>query len=252
MKLGKYLIDPITDYLHVDDIVYFVPHRILHYFPLHALPYDGKPLIENNPVAYSPSATLLDFCRKKGSGKLDNCAFFGVDFTDEAIELAGVMKQTPILDFQVTKENVTRKCEKADIIHFSCHGNFNAKNPLFSEIVLYNNQSLTARDIFDMRINPEIVTLSCCQTGLVSHGEGDDLMGLTRAFIYAGAPTTIVSLWEVRADSTLELMKKFYSLLKQGKEKVVALSEAQKFIIEKDDYTNPFYWAPFKLVGDWE
>ena len=252
MELGKYLLDPVADYLHAEDIVYFVPHRLLHYFPLHALQFEGKPLIENNPVAYSPSATLLEFCRKKGSGKLDNCAFFGVDFTDEAIELADLMKQTPILDFQVTKDNVIERCEKADIIHFSCHGNFNAQYPLFSGIMLYNNQSLTARDIFDMRINPELVTLSCCQSGLASHGKGDDLMGLTRAFIYAGTPTAIVGLWEVRADSTIELMKKFYFLLKQGNEKVVALREAQRFIMKECEFDHPFYWAPFKLVGDWE
>lgn len=93
---------------------------------------------------------------------------------------------------------------------------------------------------------------SACQTGLNQRSPGDELIGLTRAFIYAGAPSVIVSLWSVDAHSTQELMHEFYTLLKNGTDKATALQEAQKRIMEKEGYSHPYYWAPFVLVGDWE
>lgn len=78
------------------------------------------------------------------------------------------------------------------------------------------------------------------------------MIGLTRAFLYAGAPSVIVSLWSVDVRSTQELMLEFYTLLKKGVDKATALQEAQKKIMKKEGYSHPYYWAPFVLVGDWE
>ncbi len=81
---------------------------------------------------------------------------------------------------------------------------------------------------------------------------GDELIGLTRAFLYAGAPSVVVSLWSVNARSTHELMLEFYRHLKKGADKATALQKAQKVIMEKKEYTHPYYWAPFVLVGGWQ
>jgi len=150
-----------------------------------------------------------------------------------------------------TKDKVIEKFTDKDVIHFSCHGYFDDADPLSSGVKLYDSV-LTAREIFDMRLNTELVTLSACQTGLNQRSPGDELIGLTRAFIYAGAPSVIVSLWSVDAHSTQELMHEFYTLLKNGTDKATALQEAQKRIMEKEGYSHPYYWAPFVLVGDWE
>jgi len=138
-----------------------------------------------------------------------------------------------------------------DIIHFSCHGYFDDLDPLSSGVELHNKEKLTAREIFNMRLNAELVTLSACETGLNEIKPGGELIGLTRSLLYAGTPSVIVSLWIVDSTSTQELMLEFYRLLKNGKDKADALKEAQIKIMEKPEYSHPYYWAPFILVGDW-
>jgi CHAT domain-containing protein len=103
-----------------------------------------------------------------------------------------------------------------------------------------------------MRLNTTLVTLSACQTGINERSPGDKLIGLTRAFLYAGSPSVIVSLWSVDADSTHELMLEFYTRLLKGLDKATALQESQKNIRERQVHSHPHYWAPFILVGDWE
>ena len=248
LDLSRYLIEPISEYLSQSDMIYFVPYSLLHYIPLHILELNGEPLIKKHAVAYSPSASLLKFCKNKGSGALKSCASFGIVFKEEAKIIAELFNTKAYLD--ATKNEVLENIDK-DILHFSCHGYFDNADPLSSGVVLHN-EVLPAKEIFNLRLNSELVTLSACQTGLNERKPGDELIGLTRAFLYAGAPSVIVSLWSVDARSTQELMLEFYKLLKNGKDKATALQEAQRKIMENKEYSYPYYWAPFVLVGDWE
>jgi CHAT domain-containing protein len=249
LDLSQYLIEPVSEYLNKGDLIYFIPYGTLHYLPMHALNINGEPLIQGHPVCYAPSASTISFCRDKGTDKLEDCASFGTVFEEEAKEVAQLFDTKPYLRKKANKKNVM-KCLGKDIIHLSCHGSFDELDPLSSGVQLHGKEVLTAREIFNMKIDSELVTLSACQTGLNERKPGDELIGLTRAFLYAGAPSVVVSLWSVNAFSTLELMLKFYELLKSGKEKVVALQEAQKEISKV--YKHPYYWAPFILVGDWQ
>ncbi|HWQ96211.1 MAG TPA: CHAT domain-containing protein [Candidatus Methylomirabilis sp.] len=249
LDLSNYLIEPISEYLSKSDLIYFVPYNLLHYIPLHALELNSEPLIKKHAVAYLPSASLLKFCKNKGSGTLKSCTSFGIVFKKEAERIAELFNTKAHLD--VSKNKVLENIDK-DILHFSCHGYFDNMNPLSSGVVLHNNEVLPASEIFNLRLNSELVTLSACQTGLNERKPGDELIGLTRAFIYAGAPSVIVSLWSVNARSTQELMLEFYKLLKNGEDKATALQLAQKKIMKKKEYSHPYYWAPFVLVGDWE
>ena len=124
--------------------------------------------------------------------------------------VANFFNTKPFLN--AAKNTVVENINK-DILHFSCHGYFNNTDPLSSGIELQDS-ILTAREIFDLRLNSELVTLSACQTGLNESKPGDELIGLTRSLIYAGAASVIVSLWSVDARSTQELMLEFYKLLK--------------------------------------
>ncbi|GAG68707.1 unnamed protein product [marine sediment metagenome] len=250
LGLSNYLIDPISKYLTKGDLIYFIPYGLLHYLPLHVLKMNGEPLIKNNPVAYLPSASLIRFCQNKGSGKLESCASFGVDFEDEAEKVAELFRVKPYIGSAVVKEKVIEACNNKDIIHFSCHGMFDNSDPLSSGVKLYNNEIFTTREIFNLKLNTELVALSACQTGINKRSPGDELVGLTRAFLYAGAPSVIVSLWSVNAKSTQELMLEFYKFIKNGENKATALQNAQKVIMER--YSHPYYWAPFVLIGDWE
>jgi len=251
MQLSRCLIEPISEMLVEGDLICFIPYGLLHYVPLHALEKGGKVLIEDHAVVYCPSASLLRLCKNKGNRRLASCVSFGVDFIKEAEDIATLFGTRATIGMSATKEEVVRYCRDKDVIHFSCHGYFNERDPLSSGIQLWDG-ILSAREIFEMRLDAGLVSLSACETGLNERRPGDELIGLARAFIYAGSPSLMVSLWSVDSDSTRELMVKFYENIRNGLDKAIALQEAQKSIKEKPEYSNPYYWAPFILIGEWE
>jgi CHAT domain-containing protein/tetratricopeptide (TPR) repeat protein len=248
VELSKYLIEPIADQLLTADLICFIPYGLLHKIPLHSLLLNNEPLINNHAVSYCPSSSLLTFLHGKGTGSLETCSAFGVEFEDEAKEVADLFDT--IAHQKITKEKVFEYVDK-DILHFSCHGRFDDLDPLSSGIVLQDG-TLTARDIFNRKLNSSLVTLSACQTGINERKAGDELIGLTRSFLYAGIPSIIVSLWSVKADSTKELMVEFYKQIRNGKGKAAALQAAQKKIMQTPRFEHPHYWAPFVLIGDWQ
>jgi CHAT domain-containing protein/Tfp pilus assembly protein PilF len=257
-KLSKFFVEPISDFLAQETGVVFVPHNILHTIPLHVLLVHGLPIIMRHPVTYCPSTSLLMFFRNRRPRSLRTCSSFGVDFPWEAEDVAKIFDTNPLQD--ATKDIVLENLD-TDVLHFSCHGFFNKKDPLSSGILLHDNKYpeardvLTAREIFKLRLNAELVTLSACQTGMNEIKQGDEAFGLTRAFLYAGAASVLVTLWSVNALSTEVFMKKFYTELKNGKDKATALQLAQIALMEDKnhpEWKHPYYWAPFVLVGDWE
>ena len=247
---GDFLIKAIIEYIERFDIICFIPHNILHYLPFHALIYRGKSIISFKPIFYSPTFSVLLFCNKRRKIKINSYSFFGIEFVEEAKELAKIYNSQPILNEEATIENVIKLSKISNILHFACHGYFNPKNPLYSGIKLYN-ELLTANFVLNnFSINTELVTLSACETGINKIYRGDELVGLTRAFLYAGASSAIVSLWKVYDQSTKELMSIFYKNLKKGKSKVESLQIAQIEIMrKKPDF---YHWAPFVLIGKWQ
>jgi CHAT domain-containing protein len=134
-----------------------------------------------------------------------------------------------------------------DIIHFATHGLLDSSSPLFSSLI-FADRRLNVYEIFDLNLKAYLVCLSACKTGLGEDANGDELVGLSRAFIYAGTPTICSSLWDVSDVSTSELMARFYFHMKDN-DKSEALRLAQIDIMKK--YRHPFFWAPFVLTGDW-
>jgi CHAT domain-containing protein len=116
---------------------------------------------------------------------------------------------------------------------------------------------LSARQIMRMRLPSELISLSACETAMSDVSEGDELLGLIRAFLYAGAPSVVASLWKVDARSTRDLMVGFYRHLRQAYldsgtiDKPEALRQAQLRVMEREGARSSFHWAPFILVGDW-
>jgi len=108
---------------------------------------------------------------------------------------------------------------------------------------------LTMSEIFGLKTNAEMVVLSACTTALGEEVPGEGLVGLTRAFMYAGTPSVVASLWSVDDPATAKLMTSYYRYLKQGRDKAQALSLAKRELRRKG-YYNPFYWAPFILHGE--
>ncbi|HEY6230402.1 MAG TPA: CHAT domain-containing tetratricopeptide repeat protein [Pyrinomonadaceae bacterium] len=166
------------------------------------------------------------------------------------------------LDLDASEDNVdTRDISKYRVLHIATHGLLNAERPQFTGVVLslVGNKNedgfLRTDEVFNLKLGSPLVMLSACETGLGKEKRGEGVMGLTRAFMYAGAPTVGVSLWSVADKSTAELMTDFYKRLLGPSASPVAASsamrEAQLAMIAGKKYSAPFYWAPFVLVGDW-
>jgi len=133
----------------------------------------------------------------------------------------------PILDKNATRERLIKEAAGKDIIHLSCHGYFNPQEPLNSGLLL-SDGLLTVKDIFGMSMDADLLALSACETGINEQKPGDELVGLTRAFLYTGTRSVMVTLWSVSAKSTFILMDSFYEKLKTEKiSKAKALQEIQ-------------------------
>jgi CHAT domain-containing protein len=251
------------------------------------LPY----LVKKYPVSYAQSASVLKSLlaeRKKdkeiypGDKKLiafgdpvyenenDSShasakAYKRLEYSAKEIEnIASFFKKGNVeiyLRDDATEENVKREGElkKFNYIHFATHGIIDESKPDFSSLVLTRNNNseedgfLRASEIFNLNLNADLVVLSACQTGLGKLIRGEGMVGLTRAFMYAGTPTLMVSLWSVSDISTATLMGEFYrNLVKEKLSKTDALRKAQLSMLGNEKFAHPFYWAPFVLVGDWK
>ncbi|MCA1567816.1 MAG: CHAT domain-containing protein [Acidobacteria bacterium] len=164
------------------------------------------------------------------------------------------------LDLDASENKVkTTDVSKYRILHVATHGLLNTERPQFTGVVLSlvgNREGdgfLRTDEIFNLRLGSPLVMLSACETGLGRERRGEGVIGLTRAFMYAGAPTVGVSLWSVSDKSTADLMTDFYRrlLTKGSPAPAAAMRAAQVAMIEGKKYSAPFYWAPFVLVGDW-
>ena len=153
--------------------------------------------------------------------------------------------------------------ESRRLVHFACHGLLDERFPLNSALALtmpekpaegQDNGLLQAWEIFEsVRLDADLVTLSACDTGLGREMAGEGLIGLTRAFQYAGARSVLASLWGVADRSTAGFMQSFYGYLHSGKPKDEALRAAQiDHIRERAGPSHPFHWAAFQLTGDWQ
>jgi CHAT domain-containing protein len=149
---------------------------------------------------------------------------------------------------------ISRNLEGFRYIHFATHGFFSALQPEESALVLHPGERgdclLSAATIMKLRLRADVVGLSACQSaqGRIRYGEG--LIGLARAFLYAGARSVCASLWEVADAATAELMTAYYrNLVERGMESAVALQAAQLELMDSSKYGSPYYWAPFILVG---
>jgi CHAT domain-containing protein len=177
-----------------------------------------------------------------------------------------------------TKHRVIQELASVQVIHLSCHGIFASdrgwKDPLQSGLLLADGRRsrveserlrkqpeefrdclLTARDIYNLRLEADLVTLGACSTGRAQVEAGDDLLGLSRAWLYAGTPSLLASLWNVNTKSSHRLLQVFYQQwLGAGQPKWRALQLAQHALLKDADnaeYQHPYHWAPFVLIGDW-
>lgn len=165
------------------------------------------------------------------------------------------------LDFHASKAAVTSgSLSQYRILHFATHGLLDSEHPQLSGLVLslvdkqgnFENGFLQLQDIYNLNVSADLVVLSACKTALGKEIKGEGLVGLTRGFMYAGAPRVVASLWDVDDVATAELMKRFYkSMLIQGERPGAALRQAQMEMQQQKRWRSPYYWGAFVLLGDW-
>jgi CHAT domain-containing protein len=147
--------------------------------------------------------------------------------------------------------------EKYKVLHFATHGFVNSEKPELSGILLAQDSTgnqdgvLYSGEIYNLKLNADLVVLSACETGLGKINKGEGIIGLTRALLYAGSKNIIVSLWQVSDESTSDLMIDFYNNLLNTKNKSYGdpLRKAKLKMISEGKFAHPFYWSPFILVG---
>jgi len=242
-----------------------VPHDALHYLPFQALMSgSNRYLLQDVPLYYYTSASLMQFTRAKAqAGPSSFFALGNPDFHNITLSLRYAQREalginalfpgsTLATGPAATKTAVRDALANHNILHFATHADFDEADPLGSALLLAgppgSENRLEVQEVFGLDLHASLVVLSACDTGLGKLSRADELTGMLRAFIYAGTPSVITTLWQVNDRAAYELMQEFYQHLKAERNKAEALRQAQLAIMQK--YPQPYYWAAYQLTGE--
>jgi CHAT domain-containing protein len=292
--LSARLLHPIADRIPDGSLLVVVPHGPMHYLPLGALKLpNDKYLIEEHAIVVLPALGLLKKCRENNRKRLNTMLAMGNPVSglglfpplphaeSEVRALTKLYGQDArmLTGDQATESAVIGLLPDFDILHFATQGKLDPQSPSNGALLFATGDGfdgrLTVREIRELRLRANLVVLSACETstGALRPGRlvspGDDIVGLCRAFITAGVPSVVCSLWQATDESTSQTMHDFHQHLRAGKNKAQALRAAQVTMMAKrvrlriDDRNgestqkkvvsgdHPFFWAPFVLFGDW-
>jgi CHAT domain-containing protein len=251
-NLYQELLAPIRELLEGQHLV-FVPHGLLHYVPFHAL-HDGTSyLVDRYSISYAPSASVYAVCQTKPVNGSGDSLVLGVPDAQapsiriEVEALSKILPNAKLFVGEAATEDVLRTYGRSSrLVHIATHGYFRQDNPMFSSIRL-GGSHLSLYDISHLQLPAELIVLSGCATGLNVVTPGDELMGLVRGLLQAGAQSLILSLWDVHDESTKEFMIGFYTRLQKDRCKAQAMQATMLELRER--YPHPYHWAPFSLIG---
>jgi len=243
-----------------------IPHGSLHYLAFATLGDGRDYLVDRHPLFYLPAASVLRYtlARRQTDKNLRVLAIGNPDLGNRSLDLPFAEREAATLQWNypqvttLTRERATESwvrdhISEFGIIHLASHGEFDPVNPLFSAVRLAPDEKsdgrLQAEEVFGLEIKADLVVLSACQTGLGDIRAGDDVVGMNRAFIFAGTHSLMSSLWRVSDVSTAILMKQFYrEYTRSGK----ADSLRKATLHVKNRYPHPGYWGAFVLTGDYQ
>jgi CHAT domain-containing protein len=263
------LFAPIAETIKTRKLV-LVPHNLLHYVPFAALHNreTGHDLVDDYILTYAPSVSALRFLRAKETPVDGSALVLGDPASPlpglrklpgaerEATTIAHTLGVTPRLGADARESLLYGLGGKTDLVHLAAHGLYDAANPLFSRIALAagdsQDGSLTVDEILSSvdLTGVNLVVLSACRTAVGARSGGDEVVGLTRALLYAGTPGVLSTLWNIDDAASVGLMDEFYHRLQDGATAAEALREAQLAIKKTERFSDPKYWAAFTLHGD--
>lgn len=257
--LYRALILPVEAHLAGCTRLIVIPDGPLHGVPFHALHSGEHYLVERCEVTACPASSLLRLCEERArrpatvndfptalivahsdGGRLPYVL-------DEARAVGALLPGEVFLEERATREVLQRAAARHTLVHIAAHGEARLDNPAFAHLRLADGQ-LSTIDVFNLRLRGATVVLSGCETGRSVVTDGEELIGLSRGFLYAGAATLVQSLWRVDDGSTADLMVRFYEGLRNDLTKAAALRRAQRALLRQ--HPHPYFWAPFQILGD--
>ncbi|HLW76786.1 MAG TPA: CHAT domain-containing protein [Bryobacteraceae bacterium] len=272
-ELSEILLGPVRPLLNQNARLILVPDQSLHSLNFETLPDPDNPsryLIERATVAVAPSLGVLTSPRApQPSGSTAEKSILLIGDPDSAIEeyprLPFASKEISLIEQSFPPQSslviegaranpaAYRDNDPARFrfIHFAAHASANRENPLDSALILSRNASgyaLSARDVMNLPLHADLVTLSACRSAGARQYSGEGLVGLSWAFLRAGAANVVAGLWDVNDLSTADLMAGFYADLAHGSTPSAALRDAKlRLLHTAGAYRKPFYWGPFQL-----
>lgn len=250
-RLYDQLIQALEHRMRMRRRLVIVPYGALHYLPFHLLHSGADYLIEKYEVVILPSASLITRqVPARPSGALVLAHSWAGRLPQTQAEAQIVQR---LFGGQVYSDHAARRtllrAAPAQVLHIVAHGEHRLDQPELSYIQLADGQLYTD-DLLQHDLSYELVTLSACETGRASVVAGDELIGLGRGMLYAGAGALIVSLWRVADTMTVDLMARMYQELRAGNSKAAALRSAQCAALHTNPQPHPAFWGAFQLVGD--
>ena len=268
-RLYDLLLRPVASALESCEHLTIVPYGMLHYLPFHCL-FDGVQfVVERLDVSYLTSAALMEICHQRGQRAevnripLKKSLVMGLSdggrlafAVQEAEAVAQQLGAPGILNQDATTTLLQEAGANSPIVHIAAHGLFRLDAPNFSHIKLADRQ-LSTIEVFNLDLSScTLVTLSACETGRAIVGGVDEVIGLGRGFLYAGAASLMPTLWKVDDASSAELMEMYYQALLSDYGKAAALAGAQRAFLVRARTSiisyrvHPYFWAGFHLIGD--
>jgi CHAT domain-containing protein len=285
MWLSRTLIAPVAEKVPEGTHLVIVPHAILNYLPFELLLDDrGRHLIERNTVSYAPSVASLAYLRHRAGEAPSSGTVLAVGSPAtpatthatqrDALASVSLLKPLPHTRAEIrrvasmfrpqsrllegdaaTEEALRAGLDRVGVLHIATHALIDEEHPDRSGLALTpgaggSDGILQTREVYRLDLDAALVTLSACQTALGREVTGEGLVGLSRAFFYAGANAVMASLWSVNDASTSALMEQVYERIREGASIDLALADAKRaFLRGGIEYRHPYYWAPFIVTG---
>jgi CHAT domain-containing protein len=264
---GSLFPEEVCERLHPDHTLIIVPTHQLYGLPFQALIDGDTPLIEMTQVLYTQSLSTLLETMKRTPARVDDgqpgLILAQSEFTTGGYpallhieyEVDAINRRNPAIsrypDGELSRQLLrqagqTGPLSQAKLLHIATHAHYDAETGAYTGLLL-GEDILDIEDIYDWKLQAQLVTLSACQTGMGRWYYGDEIVGITQAFLSAGARSVIASLWQVADEHAADLMAELYTQLENCGEPTKALAEAQRRANQAGMQT--YYWAPFSVFG---
>ncbi len=260
LQIFDSLIAPLAELTDPGEHLILCPTAPLHGIPLHALGIGGMPLLQRNPISYTPSLSVLHHCLVRGNNPAirRKIALFGNPGGDtpgsEALlrDLADRFKVPLALGDAVTRPAVLAALRDAAIVHFQGHARHDPTDPMESRLHL-SDGAITARYLFEqVGIAAGLIVLCACETGTSAVRDADDPVGLIPGFLVGGARRLLATSWRVSDKTSPALMREFYDRLPEsGAANLAHILREAALNLRDSGHPEPYHWAPFVLYGDW-